>query len=203
MLGASAVAGWVAGSGAGIVKQYYLGGYGSRDCPPDQGSLKLVSGSSAIVSQSSKLYLAFQLNITAPQSNLVLAVGPRGSLPGSDNYLPQHRSMTRVSVNYASGESLFPRTHLSDCPHWILRKTVSASPSSQARAAPPTPRRRLHPRQRQPAPQTSTSTPTSFPSICRLSSATKPGEPRTSPCWYARRFSTSNTGGDAAACQKL
>lgn len=126
MIGASTVAGWVTLSGAGTAKQYYLGGYGSANCPPDKGSLILVPESLSIVSQSSKLYLIFQLNTIMPESKLVLAVGPSGNLPGSDNYLPQHRTMTSVSVNYATGQG----SSSGSPPETVPSTPASPSPSS-------------------------------------------------------------------------
>ncbi|RWW85167.1 hypothetical protein BHE74_00006178 [Ensete ventricosum] len=91
MVGSSAVAGWTPSGGAGIVKQYYLGGYSSSQCPPDQGSLPLVQGSSLLASQNSRLYLAFQLNTAQPRKNLIYAVGPSNTLPPSGGSLASHR----------------------------------------------------------------------------------------------------------------
>ncbi|CAL9112966.1 unnamed protein product [Musa acuminata var. zebrina] len=91
MVGSSAVVGWTPSGGAGTVKQYYLGGYTSSQCPPDQGSLPLVQRSSLLVSQNSRLYLAFQLNTAQPQQNLIYAVGPSNTLPPSGGSLATHR----------------------------------------------------------------------------------------------------------------
>ncbi|CAL9145718.1 unnamed protein product [Musa hybrid cultivar] len=91
MVGSSAVVGWTPSDGAGTVKQYYLGGYSSSQCPPDQGSLPLVQRSSLLVSQNSRLYLAFQLNTAQPQQNLIYAVGPSNTLPPSGGSLATHR----------------------------------------------------------------------------------------------------------------
>lgn len=100
------MAGWISSNGGtGVVKQYYLGGYSSDSCPPDQGSLPLVANTSLIISKSSQLYLAFQLNTQMPQwSHLIYAVGPSGSLP-SNNYLPEHSSKASASVDYSAGTS--------------------------------------------------------------------------------------------------
>ncbi|CAA7396649.1 unnamed protein product [Spirodela intermedia] len=105
MIGSDAVAGWVPSSGAGVVKRYTLGGYSPGACPPDQGNLRLVDGKSQIISQSSRLYLAFQLNTSQPESNLIYAIGPSGQLPSSDSLLPAHVASTSTSLNYATGES--------------------------------------------------------------------------------------------------
>ncbi|THU43993.1 hypothetical protein C4D60_Mb02t02690 [Musa balbisiana] len=103
MVGSSAMVGWKSSSGVGIVKQYYLGGYSSDQCPPDKGSLSLVQGSSLIVSQSSRLYLAFQLSTAQPQSSLVYAVGPSNSLPSSGGYLSTHRDMASGTLSTPAG----------------------------------------------------------------------------------------------------
>ncbi|CAL9203012.1 unnamed protein product [Musa hybrid cultivar] len=103
MDGSSAVAGWITSNGPGIVKRYYLGGKSSRQCPPDQGSLQLVANNSLIVSQSSRLYLAFQLSTSQPAPYLIYAVGPSNSIPSSDYYLSTHQNQASASINYATG----------------------------------------------------------------------------------------------------
>ncbi|KAF3329423.1 putative ferric-chelate reductase 1 [Carex littledalei] len=119
MTGNSVMAGWISSNGGtGVVKQYYLGGYSSGSCPPDQGSLPLVANTSVIVSQSSQLYLAFQLNTTMPQwSHLIYAVGPSGSLP-SNNYLPEHSSKASSSVEYSAGTVSGAGSGSSDKARW-------------------------------------------------------------------------------------
>jgi hypothetical protein len=104
MDGSSVMAGWISSNGGpGVVKQYYLGGYSSSSCPPDQGNLPLVANTSVIVSKSSQLYLAFQLSTTKPQwSHLIYAVGPSGSLP-SNNYLAEHSSKASSTIDYSAG----------------------------------------------------------------------------------------------------
>jgi len=101
MVGSSAVAAWVS-SGSGTAKQYYLGGTSSKSCPPDQGDLKLVKGSPLILSKNSRLYLAFQLS-AVPQTNVIYAVGPGNSLPGSNGYLPQHNNMGSGTISFSGG----------------------------------------------------------------------------------------------------
>ncbi|OEL21176.1 Cytochrome b561 and DOMON domain-containing protein [Dichanthelium oligosanthes] len=106
MVGSSAVAGWVTSAGAGSARQYYLGGTSSRSCPPDQGKLTLARGAAAptIVSKGSRLYLAFQL-AGQPLTDVVYAVGPRGSLPGSNGLLPQHQDMAAGTISLSGGSS--------------------------------------------------------------------------------------------------
>ncbi|KAJ3678184.1 hypothetical protein LUZ60_001987 [Juncus effusus] len=104
MVGSDAIAGWISSNGGpGIVKQYSLGSYSSSSCKPDSGSLPLIANSSLIVSQSSTLYLAFQLNTSQPQwPHLIYAMGPSGGVPSS-GYLPQHSNQASSSINYATG----------------------------------------------------------------------------------------------------
>ncbi|XP_042404325.1 cytochrome b561 and DOMON domain-containing protein At3g07570-like [Zingiber officinale] len=104
MDGSSAMAGWTTSTGgSGIAKQYYLGGKSSSQCPPDQGNLQLVPNKTVVVSQSSQLYLAFQIAASQPKSHLIYAVGPQGTVPSSSYYLPTHQSQTSTSINYATG----------------------------------------------------------------------------------------------------
>ncbi|XP_010268257.1 PREDICTED: cytochrome b561 and DOMON domain-containing protein At3g07570-like [Nelumbo nucifera] len=114
MVGSSSIVGWFpAGDrAAGVIKQYYLGGTGSQDCSPDSGDLKVAN--MTIISQSSRLYLAFQLNTDRPKSNLIYAVGPRSRLPSSPSYLmSEHQSKTSTSLNFKAGTTTTPGTSLS------------------------------------------------------------------------------------------
>ncbi|XP_062208692.1 cytochrome b561 and DOMON domain-containing protein At3g07570-like [Phragmites australis] len=105
MVGSSAVVGWVTAAGAGSAKQYYLGGTSSRACPPDQGKLALASAAApTIVSKGSRLYLAFQIT-GQPLTNVVYAVGPSGSLPGSNGLLPEHQGMSAGTISLSGGTS--------------------------------------------------------------------------------------------------
>lgn len=102
MVGSSAMVGWVS-SGKGTANQYYLGGESSSNCPPGKGNLNVVKNSTVIVSQSSVLYLAFEITAEQTTPYLVYAVGPRGSLPSSSGYLSEHRDMTHASFDANTG----------------------------------------------------------------------------------------------------
>ncbi|KAF5198452.1 Cytochrome b561 and domon domain-containing protein [Thalictrum thalictroides] len=104
MVGSSAMVGWVPANGVGILKQYFLGATNPAQVVPDQGNLQVVANSTAIVSQSSRLYIAFQLNVTQPESRLLYAVGPRNRIPSSDNRLVQHRDHISTRLDYTSGQ---------------------------------------------------------------------------------------------------
>ncbi|CAL4972684.1 unnamed protein product [Urochloa decumbens] len=106
MVGSSAVAGWTTtAGGAGIAKQYRLGGTSPASCPPDQGSLALLPGTTLLAAQSSRLYLAFQFtSAQPPPPYLIYAVGPSGArISGNNNYLVRHKSYASAAVNYATG----------------------------------------------------------------------------------------------------
>lgn len=105
MVGSSAMVGWVSSNGGGVVKQYYLGGTSPNLVAPDQGNLQVVTNSTTIISQSSRLYLAFQLETNQPQSRLLYSVGPTNFFPSSPNYLlSEHRAKVSTSINYVTGK---------------------------------------------------------------------------------------------------
>ncbi|XP_065638068.1 cytochrome b561 and DOMON domain-containing protein At3g07570 [Quercus suber] len=120
MVGSSAMVGWVSSSSngnVGMAKQYYLSGNSPNLVKPDQGSLQLVSNSATIISQNSILYMAFQLQINQPESQLLYAVGPTGVFPSAPDYqLSKHRTMVSTSINYAAGQSA------SESPYSALRR---------------------------------------------------------------------------------
>ncbi|CAO2167355.1 unnamed protein product [Urochloa humidicola] len=98
MVGSSAVAGW-----AGSARQYYLGGTSSGSCPPDKGNLALARGATVAVSKGSRLYLAFQLTGKSPLTDVIYAVGPSGTLPGSNGLLPRHQDMASGTISLSGG----------------------------------------------------------------------------------------------------
>ncbi|XP_043706717.1 cytochrome b561 and DOMON domain-containing protein At3g07570 [Telopea speciosissima] len=106
MVGSSAMVGWASADGGGEIKQYYLRGTTPTQVISDQGNLPLLNNSAAIVYQSPRIYLAFQLNTNEPPSSkLIYSVGPTNWLPKSDFLLKQHRNHISISWNYVSGES--------------------------------------------------------------------------------------------------
>ncbi|CAL4960001.1 unnamed protein product [Urochloa decumbens] len=107
MVGSSAVAGW---AGAGSARQYYLGGTSPSSCPPDQGDLALTRGAAVVVSKGSRLYLAFQLAGQQPLTDVIYAVGPSGTLPGSNGLLPRHQDMASGTVSLSGGGGGSPAT---------------------------------------------------------------------------------------------
>ncbi|CAI0383453.1 unnamed protein product [Linum tenue] len=103
MVGSSAVVGWSAADGSGgQVKQYYLGGQTPGQVVPDQGNL--VIATSAIVSQQSRLFMAFQLNASQPSDTVLYSLGPAGTLPAAPGYaLTEHRDKVATTLNYVTG----------------------------------------------------------------------------------------------------
>ncbi|XP_028755690.1 cytochrome b561 and DOMON domain-containing protein At3g07570-like [Neltuma alba] len=106
MVGSSAIVGWVpsTGSSAAGLKQYYLGGTSPSQVVPDRGNLQLVANSTVITSQSSRLFLAFQLQTAQPPlSRLIFAVGPTGVFPSAPSFaLAQHQDKASTTFNYAT-----------------------------------------------------------------------------------------------------
>ncbi|KAF3434934.1 hypothetical protein FNV43_RR22021 [Rhamnella rubrinervis] len=109
MVGSSAIVGWLSSSSngtTGIIKQYYLGGTSPPLVEPDIGNLQLVTNSSLLISLSSRLYLAFQLETNQPSSRLLYSVGPTGFFPASPNFvLTEHRNKVSTTINYNTGQS--------------------------------------------------------------------------------------------------
>ncbi|KAG8094720.1 hypothetical protein GUJ93_ZPchr0012g19253 [Zizania palustris] len=105
MVGSSAVAGWVAADGTATANQYFLGGTSSGSCPPNKGKLALTPDAQpAIVSKGSRLYLAFQFS-GQPLTDVIYAVGPPGTLPGSSGLLARHQDMSIGTITLPSGTS--------------------------------------------------------------------------------------------------
>ncbi|XP_054785287.1 cytochrome b561 and DOMON domain-containing protein At3g07570 isoform X2 [Prosopis cineraria] len=107
MVGSSAIVGWVPSSSSitatGGLKQYYLGGTTPSQVVPDSGNLQFVANSTLITSQSSRLFLAFQLQTAQPLSRLIFAVGPTGVFPSVPSFaLAQHQDKASITFNYAS-----------------------------------------------------------------------------------------------------
>lgn len=105
MVGSSAIVGWISSSGAGGgMKQYYLAGIAPNQVVPDRGNLQVLNNSTLITSQSSRLYMAFQLQTNHPLSRLIYAIGPNGIFPSAPSFaLTQHQDKVSITLNYATG----------------------------------------------------------------------------------------------------
>ncbi|XP_052622003.1 cytochrome b561 and DOMON domain-containing protein At3g07570-like [Lactuca sativa] len=106
MIGSSAIVGWVSGDSSAAMRRYYLGGKTPSQVLADQGNLQFLPNTSSIISFSSQMYLAFQLNTDLPSPRLVFAVGSRNNqAPTLSSFrLTAHRNQIAVGFNYASGE---------------------------------------------------------------------------------------------------
>ncbi|KAL6978141.1 hypothetical protein U1Q18_044911 [Sarracenia purpurea var. burkii] len=119
MVGSSAIVGWIAADGVAGMEQYFLGGQTPSQVQPNQGDLTVVENSSAIVSASSRLYMAFQLNTGQPRSQLLYAVGPTGIFPSAPGYvLTEHSNHVSTTLNYVTGE-----TQTQNSPYSNLRRS--------------------------------------------------------------------------------
>ncbi|XP_061349923.1 cytochrome b561 and DOMON domain-containing protein At3g07570-like [Gastrolobium bilobum] len=107
MVGSSAIVGWISSNGAGGgMKQYYLAGTTPNQVVPDRGNLKVLTNSTLITSQSSRLYMVFQLQTNHPLSQLIYAIGPNGIFPSAPSFaLAQHQDKISITLNYATGSS--------------------------------------------------------------------------------------------------
>ncbi|KAK7349454.1 hypothetical protein VNO77_06833 [Canavalia gladiata] len=119
MMGSSAIVGWISSNGAGGgMKQYYLGGLTPNQVVPDRGNLKVLTNSTLITSQSSRLYMAFQLQTSQPLSRLIYAFGPNGIFPSAPSFaLTQHQDKVSITLNYATGSSA------SEIPYMNLKRS--------------------------------------------------------------------------------
>ncbi|KAK1436992.1 hypothetical protein QVD17_02776 [Tagetes erecta] len=106
MVGSSAVVGWVASGGIPNMKRYFLGGQTPSQVLVDQGDLQILGNTSSVFSDSSRIYVAFQLVTTQPSQRLVYAVGDSNNpAPSAPSFrLTQHRTMVAIRLNYASGQ---------------------------------------------------------------------------------------------------
>ena len=105
MVGSSAIVGWISSSGAGGgMKQYYLAGTTPNRVVPDRGNLKILTNSTLITSQSSRLYMAFQLQTNHPLSRVIYAIGPNGTFPSAPSFaLAMHQDKLSMTLDYATG----------------------------------------------------------------------------------------------------
>ncbi|KAI5565881.1 hypothetical protein BDE02_14G149000 [Populus trichocarpa] len=122
MIGSSAVVGWISATdGSPTVKKYFLGGQNSKEVVLDGGNL--VINTSMIVTQSSRLYLAFQLNTDQPAPRILYALGPTGVMPSSPSFsLTRHADMVSTTLNYVTGQT----SNINVRPQSRLRKSHGA-----------------------------------------------------------------------------
>lgn len=106
MVGSSAIVGWITADGSATMKRYLLRGQSPNLVVPDQGNLQILGNSSSIVFESSRIYMAFQLNTDRPERRLLYAVGPAGRLPVGPGFaLTEHDQKVSTALNYASGDN--------------------------------------------------------------------------------------------------
>ncbi|XP_061372445.1 cytochrome b561 and DOMON domain-containing protein At3g07570-like [Gastrolobium bilobum] len=117
MVGSSAMVGWVASGGGstGGIKQYFVGGTTANEVVADKGNIQIINNSTLITSQSSRIYMAFQLQTNQPPSRLIYAIGPNAFFPSPPSFaLAQHRDRVSTTFNYDTGsfESENPSVNL-------------------------------------------------------------------------------------------
>lgn len=128
MVGSSAIVGWISSNGAsGGMKQYYLSGYGPNQVVPNRGNLPIINNSTLITSQSSRLYMAFQLQTNHPLSRLIYAIGPNGVFPTVPSFaLMQHQDKVSITINYATGNLLAYEKKSHACVFYFLTSKLRA-----------------------------------------------------------------------------
>lgn len=113
MVGSSAIVGWIGADGTGTIKKYHLTGQTPSQVVVNEGNLQVLSNSSTIVSLSSRIYMAFQLNSNLPERRILYSVGPAGRLPLAPGYLlSEHSNKVSTILNYASGEYFKTKTRI-------------------------------------------------------------------------------------------
>ncbi|KAJ6401539.1 hypothetical protein OIU84_016860 [Salix udensis] len=122
MIGSSAVVGWISATdGSSGVKKYFLGGQSSEEVVPDGGNL--VVNTSAIVTQSSRLYLAFQLTADQPSQRIIYALGRTGLMPSSPSFSldPAHQhGLHSLELCYRSNKQRKPTVKTKEEP-WSIK----------------------------------------------------------------------------------
>ncbi|XP_058102464.1 cytochrome b561 and DOMON domain-containing protein At3g07570-like isoform X2 [Magnolia sinica] len=117
MIGSSAIVGWILTNGTAVVKQYLLKAKTESQVLPDQGDLPLINGSTVIISQSSRLYIIFQLNTVQPLSNVIYSMGPSNVVPLSNGILSKHQDKVSTRLDFVTGQSSM------NAPYTTLRRS--------------------------------------------------------------------------------
>lgn len=104
MTGSSAMVGWFGKTGVPHIKQFYLGGRSSSEVVVNEGKLSSTNVAPVVALYKANIYLAFQLNFSAPvtMQNLLLAIGT--SIP-VNNRLKEHNDKTSISFDFSVGTS--------------------------------------------------------------------------------------------------
>ncbi|KAE9463113.1 hypothetical protein C3L33_04979, partial [Rhododendron williamsianum] len=103
MLNSSAMVGWISKEGQPHIKQYYLKGFEQGDVVPDKGDLPLSNVPKFVVLREATIYIAFQLNFSAPlgRQPVLLAFGTR--YPTKHHHLYQHDAKTSMIFDFSAG----------------------------------------------------------------------------------------------------
>lgn len=104
MVGSSAIAGWMGKTGIPHIGRYYLGGKSRSEVKLHQGQLLTTAVPPEVVVEQAKIYIAFQLKLSAPISrqNLLFAVGAKIPV---NKHLTKHEDKTSISFDFSAGTS--------------------------------------------------------------------------------------------------
>ena len=102
MTGSSAMVGWIGKTGRPHIKQFYLRGRSSSEVVANEGKLSSTNVEPVVVVYRASIYLAFQLNFSAPvmKQDLLFAFGT--SIP-VNNRLKEHNDKTSISFDFSAG----------------------------------------------------------------------------------------------------
>ncbi|WOK97237.1 cytochrome b561 and DOMON domain-containing protein [Canna indica] len=105
MIGSSAIVGWIDKEDRAKIKQYYLRGQTSTEVIVDEGELLVNKPSSSVFLYGENIYLAFQLNFSAPvkEKSLLFA---SSSATLNQYYLTQHDDKASISFDFSAGTTV-------------------------------------------------------------------------------------------------
>lgn len=116
MVGSSAMVGWMGKTGIPHIEQYYLGGKSNSEVKLNPGQLLTTSVRPTVVVELAKIYIAFQLQFSAPitQQKVLFALGTK--IPVNKR-LTIHTDETSISFDFSAGlcSSCHFSQHLSGC----------------------------------------------------------------------------------------
>uniref|UniRef100_A0A1D1XJT0 Ferric-chelate reductase 1 n=1 Tax=Anthurium amnicola TaxID=1678845 RepID=A0A1D1XJT0_9ARAE len=115
MVGSSAMVGWISREDTAVIRQFYLGGQSSSQVVVNKGQLQATNVKPAVVLYGPNIYLAFQVQFSAPitQQDLLFAYSAATPL----NYkLRQHDDKTSIRFDFSAGTA-----SASSYPHQLKR----------------------------------------------------------------------------------
>ncbi|XP_064953064.1 cytochrome b561 and DOMON domain-containing protein At3g61750-like isoform X3 [Musa acuminata AAA Group] len=110
MTGASAMVGWIDIGGRANIRQFYLRGQTSSEVMVDEGQLLETGVAPAVILYGNNIYLAFQLNVSAPMAQQLLLFALSTATP-VEFYLMEHDDKASVSFDFSVGTVAEPSSY--------------------------------------------------------------------------------------------